>query len=154
MDERKDTESMTLDRFTRIVEAYGSRADRWPEQEREAALQLVAGNEQARALLERSAGLDELIDAAPDLSASRSLRERILAAAPAARRRWAERLNDWASGLWPLGRNWQPLGALAAAAALGVAAGLGVPAPADAEPEAYEVSDLVLEEYDETGEVP
>jgi hypothetical protein len=156
MDDRKDTEEMTLDRFAQIVEAYGGSPRRWPEGERDEAEQLMERSAEARAIVERCAGLDALLDEAPGLEPSRALRDRILAAAPAARRSWAETLNEWASNLWPLGRSWQPIGALAAAAALGIAAGLVVPNTLNdaEEADAYEMSDLSLGEVAEPAEVP
>jgi hypothetical protein len=154
MDEPKDHDEMTLQRFARIVDAYGGRASRWPECERDVALRLVERSAEAQAMVAQCSGLDDLLDAAPALAPSRSVRARILAAAPVASRSWADLLDDWASNLWPVGRGWQPLGALAVATVLGIAAGLIVPNGADTESDVYETSDLLLDDVADPGDLP
>lgn len=112
---------MTPDRFESLTDAFGSDLGRWPAADREAARHFatvepsVAGD-----ILERARRLDLVLAEAPFYPPSRELRERIVLAAPAARRRtprWR-----WLSGVG--------LGAgLAAASIAGVVAGLAV-APA------------------------
>ena len=76
---------MTLDRLREIVEAYGAAAHRWPVAEREAALALVTGNSDARALVDEALTLDLMLDAAPaPAPASTELVARIMAARPRA----------------------------------------------------------------------
>lgn len=109
---------MTLDRFRRLLEAYGAAPKRWPAAEREAALALRDSSEQARALLTAGEALDSLLDEAPAQVASAAVTGSILAARPmpAATAGWWRLL----FGPLPL---WQPLAALALAAILGF--GLG-----------------------------
>jgi len=140
-------------RFEQILAAYGSRSAAWPEEERASALAFAQRSEQARALVDRESQLDRLLDAAPELEPSRSLRDRILQSTPRPVISLAERLDRWASGLWPLGRNWQPLAALATAAALGIAAGWVVP-NGDTDPESADISNLALDELVDLGDTP
>jgi hypothetical protein len=51
----------SLQRFRQIVESYGSRPQRWPEPEREAALALLEYSAEARELVQQQTGLDRVI---------------------------------------------------------------------------------------------
>jgi len=106
---------MTLQRFLRLVEAYGSQLSRFPEAERGAAEALLRISEPARAALTEEAGLDSLLDTftTPDLSPAllRKINE-IPVRMPVTRR-----------ARWPLQRLWAPAFGWAAAAALGVILG-------------------------------
>ena len=76
-----DEVPMTMSRFREIVESYGGNPDRWPAGERAAATTL-ARRPEGRALLDRAAGLDGLLDTAPaPAPASRALVDRLLAVA-------------------------------------------------------------------------
>ena len=76
-----DEVPMTMSRFREIVESYGGDPDRWPAEERAAATTL-ASRPEGRALLDRAAGLDGLLDTAPiPAPASQALVDRLLAAA-------------------------------------------------------------------------
>ena len=76
-----DEVPMTMSRFREIVESYGGDPDRWPAEERAAATTL-AGRPEGRALLDRAAGLDGLLDTAPvPAPASQALVDRLLAVA-------------------------------------------------------------------------
>jgi hypothetical protein len=73
---------MTPERFAEIVEAYGSRPDRWPEAEREAALAFMERNPDAIGKLRTVASLlDGLLDSSVVAPASRELQQTILRAA-------------------------------------------------------------------------
>lgn len=74
--------TMSLARFASIVDAYGAVPDRWPPVERDAALALLEASLEARALLERAATLDRLLDALPAPGPSAALRAAILRRAP------------------------------------------------------------------------
>ncbi|UDL89285.1 hypothetical protein LGH82_30160 [Mesorhizobium sp. PAMC28654] len=75
---------MTPERFAEIVEAYGSRPNRWPQAEREAALAFMNSHPEAvRALRAEASLLDGLLDSSVVAPASRELRQAILQAAPA-----------------------------------------------------------------------
>lgn len=76
-----DEVPMTMSRFREIVESYGGNPDRWPAGERAAATTL-ASRPEGRALLDRAAGLDGLLDTAPvPAPASQALVDRLLAVA-------------------------------------------------------------------------
>jgi hypothetical protein len=79
--------SMSLARFASILDAYGAAPRRWPATERAAAEALLAGSAEARAMLERAAELDRLLDAAEAPAPSPALRAAVLRAAPRPRRR-------------------------------------------------------------------
>lgn len=55
---------MTLKRFRALARSYGAQLQRWPQEERDAARELLAGSEEARALLEQERALDGVIAAA------------------------------------------------------------------------------------------
>lgn len=107
---------MTPQRFERLAEAHGGDVARWPAAEREAATALmIAQPDVARSALARAAMLDATLDAWSPMTVTHDLRERVIAAAPAARRQG--RLATW---FWGAG-----LGAgLAAACAAGLAVGV------------------------------
>ncbi|MCF6102319.1 hypothetical protein [Mesorhizobium muleiense] len=76
---------MTPERFSELVAAYGGSPQRWPENERTAALDFIAANPaQAEAALAPAVELDDLLSrhrvAAPDDALAR----RIIATAPSA----------------------------------------------------------------------
>jgi hypothetical protein len=83
----KAGDAMGLDRFAELLDAYGARPERWPDGERAAALALLARSAQARALRDRAARLDALLDRLPDVAPSPDLAARVLRAAPRRRRR-------------------------------------------------------------------
>ena len=60
------TQTLSLERFRALVEAYGARPEVWPASEREAALSLCAASPEARALVAAESLLDaELAAGAP-----------------------------------------------------------------------------------------
>jgi len=70
---------VTLSRFAQLLDAYGSDAARWPESEREAALELLQRDAKARALHEQAGSLDVLLASAPTMNeVPAALRARIL----------------------------------------------------------------------------
>lgn len=56
---------ITLTRLSELLEAYGADPDRWPLEDRVAALELLAYSAPARNLLRQAAELDTLLDTAP-----------------------------------------------------------------------------------------
>ena len=56
---------MALDRLQSLIDAYGADAERWPADERAAALLLIARSAEARAYLHDARQLDALLDQAP-----------------------------------------------------------------------------------------
>ncbi len=55
------TPGMSLERFAQLAEAYGADFDRWPEDERFAAISLAGRSDEARSLLADAQGLDYLL---------------------------------------------------------------------------------------------
>lgn len=74
---------MSLHRLRALLDAYGAAPDRWPMEERAAALALLAKSPEAQRLRAASAQLDVLLDQAPTPHASAALIDRILTAAHA-----------------------------------------------------------------------
>jgi len=107
---------MDIERFERLIEAYGADPKRWPAEEREAARALAHANaERCGPLLETAHELDLAMDCAPVGAPSLALRERVIEAAPRGRHRRLDASSRW---LWWPG--------LAAACAAGVLAGVVV----------------------------
>lgn len=128
---------MTLQRLARLLDAYGADCRLWPEQERDAALTLLAESPAARSLQADASRLDALLALAPRAAASPHLAADIIAqAAPSRWRRLA-------GALWPFGPAWQPAAALAMALMLGIAIGPLLP-----EPGTGAVDDSVLAQED------
>jgi hypothetical protein len=71
---------MTLQRLRQLFDAYGATPDRWPTEERTAAVALLASSAEARAQQAEAARLDTLLDLVPDVSPTPQLAVRILAA--------------------------------------------------------------------------
>ncbi len=117
----RDDRIMDLARLAAILDAYGADPRRWPQDERAAALALLADSPEARALCDAAEALDTLLDAPVPPAPSPELRAAILAAAQ--RPSFRQLLAD----LWPFGPAWQPASAFAAAVLLGVAIGIGAP---------------------------
>jgi hypothetical protein len=77
---------MNSHRFTQIIDAYGSRAERWPQDEREAMQQYISIHASAQQYLHSQISLDALLDAEtgqPSLQQKR-LEARIMANLPPA----------------------------------------------------------------------
>ncbi|MDA0978412.1 MAG: hypothetical protein O3B72_07640, partial [Proteobacteria bacterium] len=70
---------MEPDRFKVIIETYGSRESGWPDNEREAARQLIAESDEAHQLLASAQQLDRLLDnAAPPVIDTGAITRRIM----------------------------------------------------------------------------
>ncbi len=143
-----------LPRLQQIVAAYGSRPSRWPEKERDSALVLLQSHPEIQSILEQESDLDAWLDLAPDLAPSANLHARVIAAALQPRASWVERVNRWAAGLWPIGHNLQPIGALAAAAILGLATGFLAPTSDAASSDAWDSEVLVIDDDIDDGDLP
>ena len=86
---------MEMNRFRQIIESYGAVPDRWPEAERDEALQLLATNPEAQSLIDREEALDRALmrgRVGVDLAA---LESRILTAIDHETNGWVERLVAW-----------------------------------------------------------
>ncbi len=110
---------MTFERFQYLAEAWGGAVARWPAETQDAAYAFMAASpDQADAVLAEARALDDLLVDTGALSPSMALRDRIIAAAPAAR---TERARLWR---WMTGAG---VGAgLAAATLAGVMAGVSL----------------------------
>ena len=85
---------MTHERFEILAHAYGGDIARWPAAERDAAALLMAAEpEFARIVLGDAGELDAALDLWAPLAVTATLREAVVASAPAPRRRWG--LNAW-----------------------------------------------------------
>jgi hypothetical protein len=73
---------VTIDRLRDLLDAWGASADRWPADERAAALALILRSPEARALRDEAARLDAFLDADPIDAPSDDLVARVLAGAP------------------------------------------------------------------------
>jgi hypothetical protein len=104
-------EFMTLERFNRIVEAYGAEARAWPDAERDAALAFCAANEGARRLRTDAAALDAVFAQSDSPMSDRALEERIMASFRKSRTVGS-----------PLKSKWLGAGAIAASLVIGVTA--------------------------------
>ncbi|SAK61523.1 hypothetical protein [Caballeronia ptereochthonis] len=120
---------MTPERFRHITEAYGASPERWPAQERDAALALVAaGDARALAALAEARALDGMLDAHAVAAPDPELARRIVDSAPTKPER----------AFWRQPRIWFSGVGFVGAGAAGVAAGallvsLLAPAPAPAD---------------------
>ncbi|MDV6331922.1 hypothetical protein [Asticcacaulis sp. 201] len=54
--------SMNADRFQALIDAYGASPARWPEAERRAALDFLAGDPAAQARVDQARALDDMLD--------------------------------------------------------------------------------------------
>ena len=137
---------MTKDEFQQLAETYGGEIARWPQWEREDAA-LFAAQEPAfaQAMLAREASLDAALDALPRTPASREVYDRILADAPAERRR----RRPWRLWLAPASVG----AALASVAAAGLILGvqLSRQSAVSAEASAQAVADLDVSAVAEEG---
>lgn len=124
---------ISADRLQAILATYGAAAERWPDDERDAALALIARSDAARAMRDTAAGLDSALDSLQPPSPSDTLDARLRRLSPpgdpvAAAPRWRVSLGallpDW---------RWAPIAAGAAGAIgavlVGAALLLTVPAP-------------------------
>jgi hypothetical protein len=81
MTTERDIDGVALTRLSELLDAYGGAPERWPDEERDAALALLARSTEARALRDQAARLDALLDRLPAALPSPGLEDRIVAAA-------------------------------------------------------------------------
>jgi hypothetical protein len=73
-----DRSQMPLAQFRALLDAYGADPNRWPPEERDAALTLLARSPEAQRWRDATAQLDTILDLASAPTASPGLTERIL----------------------------------------------------------------------------
>jgi hypothetical protein len=123
---------MNLERFTELLDAYGSDLDRWPASEQAAATALLTDRADAREAQRRAAAVDTLLLRAslPDIEPSDALRQRVLAqvahlapaiATPASD--WRAQIAEAFALLFPTGRRMPQFAAFALALMIGISAG-------------------------------
>jgi hypothetical protein len=113
---------MNLDRFQTLADAFGGSITRWPVDVQDAAFAFTAASPDAAALaLAAARDLDDDLDGAERFSPGAALRQRIIDAAPTARRPLRTPFQRWLAGAG--------VGAgLAAATAAGLIAGVNLSA--------------------------
>lgn len=129
MNKKNQTTTMTIERFSQLLEAYGGNAKRWPIEEQLAALNLLQQSVEARRLQQSSLTLDRLLNSVQISPPSRMLQERILAQ--------VQPLTSQAQDVWqwfiqlivgttPSEHFWRPAVALAIPLLLGIVIGLNL----------------------------
>ncbi len=137
---------MKLGRFSAILDAYGAAPERWPADEREAALALAQSSVPAARALVRARTLDTTLseqvfpDIALEDDAFARLHASIMSGARHPRGTW---LAQWFGIDLAPRQLWPSIAGLALATVLGFAVGLGGLLQADADHDADEVSVLV-----------
>lgn len=128
---------LSIERFSAIVEAYGSDAARWPAAERMEALSLLAASAEAQALVAEARQLDAALGAqpVPDFTALVTRLEHQPLPAPARRKRqgaWLDQLLSW---FLPAGETsahwWRPAVLACVPLMLGLVIGTQLEATAD-----------------------
>ena len=79
-------------RLIEIINAYGAYSERWPHNEREAAIRLVKADVKAQSLINSVRELDQILDKY-EVLAEPNLSTKILDNLP--RKLWLDRLIDW-----------------------------------------------------------
>jgi len=113
---------IAIDRLTSLIDAYGADPERWPADERAAALLLLANSAEARAYARDAGALDAVLDRVPlrptvtiDPAALAARIARTPARRPAGQAAWSSRR--------AFGFGWPNVAALAAAAIVGFVVG-------------------------------
>jgi len=89
---------MNAERFKLLADAYGADLDRWPANERDAAVAFMGEDSNAPVWLADAESLDRLLNQAHLPTPSAVVRERIIASAPRAARAGQMRRGAWVSG--------------------------------------------------------
>jgi hypothetical protein len=119
---------MIGERFQELAATYGAGLQRWPAEERQAAIDFArAYPAEARAVLARASALDRMLDRYAVVAPEVDLREGIIALAPTGAVPRSARLWWQGAGLAGLG----VVSALAGALVINVLLPLGAPAPDD-----------------------
>ena len=74
----EEIKPMTLDRFRQLIDAYGAESGRWPEQDRDLAVDFLTSSPEAQTLLEEVSALDSALDSLPKPELSTGFRESVL----------------------------------------------------------------------------
>jgi hypothetical protein len=111
-------QDLDLERFEQLLDVHGTNLERWPEELRATARELLQDSAPAQLAWSRAERLAALLDAAPDVLPSAALSARIAALPVRHPQGWAA----W----WPFGNPLAPLLGWGAAAAFGLLVGSGV----------------------------
>lgn len=69
---------MTITRLKEIIEAYGAQSHRWPSDEREQALNLMASSDEAKRLVAEEVWLDGVLENVSEADVSSQFRDQIV----------------------------------------------------------------------------
>lgn len=117
--------SLTSERFSELLDAYGADLARWPSAAARSAAQLLVNSDEARHLLQQARDFDAALNLPPPAAPSPWLRQRILAECSSISAQRAKAYG-WRELIADLG-GWRLAGpSLAAALSLGIALGLGL----------------------------
>jgi hypothetical protein len=111
-------QDLDLERFEHLLDVHGADLERWPEELRANARELLQSSAPAQLAWSRAEALAAVLDAAPDVLPSAALSARI-AALP------ARHPQGWAAW-WPFGNPFAPLLGWGAAAGFGLLVGSGL----------------------------
>lgn len=127
---------LSNDRFHDLVASYGADPDRWPADQRAAAIHTLVDSEAARTAWRYAAGLDADLDAVASLKMSPDLADRVRAIADPAEKQASGKLSGILHHSLPY----------AAAAAIALIVGLNVPSPFRDATGAARVNQIVVDE--------
>ncbi|UUX50017.1 hypothetical protein NUH88_21835 [Nisaea acidiphila] len=114
---------MTITRFRELADAFGGNLERWPEQERDAALALLSKTPDLSPVLHASSELDALLDGFmndAELHDTGFMRDPIL------EQGGGFDIRGLLNSLWPFGGLWQPAAGLAVASLAGFLVGVNI----------------------------
>jgi hypothetical protein len=142
-------EPASLQRFIEVLDAYGGDQNRWPVEEREQLLLLLAKNSQAQRMLEEAVKLDTMLNQFTVAEPGQEVRDRAIDAIPFGKSGLTERLLDW---LFPTGPEllWRPALAFTLPLLVGFMLGLTSLEPTDSL-DSWE-EDIYLVGIQETGD--
>jgi len=112
-------DALSIDRFNGLVASYGADPDRWPADQRSAAVHALVDSDAARAAWRDAADLDAGLDAVAGLEMSPELAGRVMAIADDPEKQASDTLSGALRHTLPY----------AAAAAIALIVGLSVPSP-------------------------
>ncbi len=117
--------SLTIERFSELLDAYGADLSRWPSTASRSAAQLLVESDEARHRLQQARSFDVALQLPPPAAPSPWLRQRILAEARSTSGPRAKAF-AWRDLIAELGGWRLAAPSLAAALSLGIALGLGL----------------------------
>ena len=124
-----NTQKMTIERFSQLLDTNGGDVKRWPLEERAAVLKLLEVSSEARRLQQAALKLDNLLDCIPISLPTMVLRNRIIAkihnSTKQSKDAW-QWIVEWLLGTTPLEHILRPTFALIVPLLLGITIGLNL----------------------------